>query len=180
MTSIYVASKTVHAPRWRFLRARGVPIVSTWIDEAGQGETLDMADLWSRNLAEAAGASACIVYSEPGETMKGAIGEALVAAFLGVPVYAVGVEAHHTWLHHPGILVTGAVELAVFRAMNPHAYRTPAIFPPFMRWPSPEEAAGTPSEYRQGTGKTTRAARVRDAFRYARGFLPPMDLENHE
>lgn len=35
--TIYFASKTRHAPRWRALRDAGVPTASTWIDEAGEG-----------------------------------------------------------------------------------------------------------------------------------------------
>jgi hypothetical protein len=45
---IYIASKTVHAARWRDLRAQGLPIISTWIDEAEIGATGDWPDLWHR------------------------------------------------------------------------------------------------------------------------------------
>ena len=61
---IYVASKSKHAPIWRWWRAAGVNIVSTWIDEADQGETGDWADLWDRCIQEAASADYLVAYHE--------------------------------------------------------------------------------------------------------------------
>ena len=87
---IYTASKTVHAPKWRALRAEGWPINSTWIDEAGQGETECFTDLWRRCVSEAGSASAVLVYREPGEVLKGAFIEVGAALAKGVPVHAVG------------------------------------------------------------------------------------------
>jgi len=52
-SGIYIASKSKHAPQWRALRDSGVPIISTWIDEAGEGETLDWTALWKRCIHEA-------------------------------------------------------------------------------------------------------------------------------
>jgi hypothetical protein len=43
---IYIASKTKHAARWLEYRAQGEPIISTWIDEAGEGASADLHDLW--------------------------------------------------------------------------------------------------------------------------------------
>ncbi|HEX2554191.1 MAG TPA: hypothetical protein VHL98_10845 [Microvirga sp.] len=90
--TIYIASKTTHAARWRDLRSAGLPIISTWIDEAGKGETACFADLWRRCVSEAASADALIVYREPGEVLKGAFVEVGAALASGKPVYAVGCD----------------------------------------------------------------------------------------
>ncbi|GEP11789.1 hypothetical protein [Methylobacterium gnaphalii] len=101
---IYIASKTVHAPRWRGVRAGGVPIISTWIDEAGAGETACFRDLWRRCVAEAARSGALIVYREPGEVLKGAFVEVGAALASQVPVFAVGCRdlsfGHHALVTH--------------------------------------------------------------------------------
>lgn len=73
---IYVASKTAHASMWREYRSVGAPIISTWIDEAGAGETTDFADLWTRCVMEARDALCLVLYRLPGEILKGALVEA--------------------------------------------------------------------------------------------------------
>ncbi len=92
---IYIASKTVHADRWRLLRDKiGEPIISTWIDEAAPGQSVDLNDLWQRCLLEASSCKVLIAYRERDEVFKGAwveIGAALVA---GVPVFAVGLDEY--------------------------------------------------------------------------------------
>lgn len=45
---VYFASKVKHAHRWLALRAAGVKTASSWIDEAGEGETADYAELSER------------------------------------------------------------------------------------------------------------------------------------
>lgn len=90
---IYIASKTVHASRWRILRDKvGEPIISTWIDEAGAGESKDLHDLWHRCLTEAAACRVLIAYREKDEVFKGGWVEIGAALSSGVPVYAVGLE----------------------------------------------------------------------------------------
>ncbi|WFS01564.1 hypothetical protein [Rhizobium tumorigenes] len=89
---IYIASKTKHAERWRALRAAGLPIISTWIDEAGQGESGDLNDLWRRCILEASTASALVIYREPEDVLKGGWIELGAALASGVPIYAVGIE----------------------------------------------------------------------------------------
>ncbi|MGG7519648.1 hypothetical protein ACQ3G6_17370 [Allorhizobium undicola] len=90
---VYIASKTRHADRWRKLRDKlGEPVISTWIDEAGVGETSDFADLWRRCILEASTAQVLIVYMEPGEVLKGAWVEVGAALASGVQVLAVGIE----------------------------------------------------------------------------------------
>ena len=90
---IYIASKTVHASRWRYLRDNGLmPIVSTWIDEAGAGESQSLEDLWRRCILESATAEVLVIYREHGEILKGAFVELGAALAAGVPVLAVGIE----------------------------------------------------------------------------------------
>lgn len=93
LTGIYVASKVKHAEMWRDLRTfEGMPIISTWIDEAGPGESADLNDLWSRCIREASTAAALIIYRRPDEVLKGAWVELGAALASGVPVFAVGIE----------------------------------------------------------------------------------------
>jgi hypothetical protein len=102
---IYIASKTKHADRWKKLRdVFGYPIISTWIDEAGPGESKDLNDLWYRCVREASTAELLIVYREPDEVLKGGWIEVGAALAAGVPVYAIGLEeftiAKHDRLTH--------------------------------------------------------------------------------
>lgn len=72
---IYVASRSRHASMWLRFRAKGYPILSTWIDEAGPGETLDWMDLWRRCVRESHEADVLILYAESGEVLRGALVE---------------------------------------------------------------------------------------------------------
>jgi len=96
---IYIASKCKHGPRWQGLRASGIPIISTWIDESKDGDTSDWPDLWSRCIREAASCDALIVVCEPGETLKGAWVEVGAALAHNHPVIGVGCESF-TVSHH--------------------------------------------------------------------------------
>lgn len=87
---IYFASKVIHSDKWRRLRNAGVPTASTWIDEAGEGQTADYAELSERCLREIAGAEFLLLYCEPGELLKGALLEAGAALAVGTPVRLVG------------------------------------------------------------------------------------------
>lgn len=89
---IYTASKTKHAHLWKDLRAAGAPIISTWIDEAGEGESADLHDLWDRCITESRCCKALIVYREPADVLKGAWVEIGAALAAGKPVYAVGLD----------------------------------------------------------------------------------------
>ncbi|MBA1159361.1 hypothetical protein [Microvirga mediterraneensis] len=116
-TSIYIASKTAHAPRWREARANGAPIISTWIDEAGVGETKCFADLWCRCASEAAEADVLIVYREPGEILKGAFVEVGCALNAGKPVYAVGCD-DLSFTHHRLVTKFATIREAMTAAMS--------------------------------------------------------------
>jgi hypothetical protein len=89
---IYTASKTKHAHLWKDLRAAGAPIISTWIDEAGEGASADLHDLWDRCITESRCCKALIVYREPQDVLKGAWVEIGAALAAGKPVYAVGLD----------------------------------------------------------------------------------------
>ena len=71
------------------LRSNGIPIISSWIDEAEVGQTEDFADLWTRCIDEASHAGALIAYMEDGEVFKGAFIEIGAALASKVPVYVV-------------------------------------------------------------------------------------------
>ena len=89
---IYIASKTRHADRWKALRAAGEPIISTWIDEAGPGESSDLNDLWARCIREASSCEVLIAYREPEDILKGAWIEIGAALAVGIPVVGVGLR----------------------------------------------------------------------------------------
>lgn len=72
---IYIASKTAHAIKWRAYRDAGFPIISTWIDEAGEGESSSFTDLWLRIVREASQCAVMIIYREPDEVWTGALVE---------------------------------------------------------------------------------------------------------
>jgi hypothetical protein len=87
---IYVASRTIHASKWLQLREEGVPIVSTWIDEAGVGQSRSLSDLAKRCIDEAASCTHFILYCERGELLKGALLECGAALANNRPVYCIG------------------------------------------------------------------------------------------
>jgi hypothetical protein len=115
MTRIYVASKTKHAVQWRMLRQLGYNVVSTWIDEAGPGETTDRADLWLRCIAEASTCDLLILYREDGETLKGAYIEMGAALAHNIQVMFVGFkEPTFSFLDHPLVTCHQTVGEALF------------------------------------------------------------------
>lgn len=100
---IYIASKTAHADKWKALRDAGARIISTWIDEVGDGESADLSDLAWRCIEEAVTADLLIIYRERGEVLEGAFIEAGAALACGTPVAAIG-EWDDCWsalFHHP-------------------------------------------------------------------------------
>lgn len=110
----YVASRASLPERsamWRRQRERGAIINSTWIDEAGEGETADFGELWTRIDKEIGLSSALILYAEPDDfPLKGALIEAGIALGHGIPVRVVlpGVVLDGrtsrpigSWIQHP-------------------------------------------------------------------------------
>lgn len=136
---VYIASKARHAPRWLALRAAGLPVISTWIDEAGEGESASLADLWRRCIAESASAAALLLYHEPGDEQKGAYVEVGAALASGVPVFVVG-EPPGSWVNHA--LVTRCVSLSEASEKALAIASAPTRDPPIRPASSDEE--GTP------------------------------------
>lgn len=110
---IYVASRASVAmyPReWRRLRAQGWPINSTWIDEAGPGETADTGELWQRIEAEVRAARGLVLWAEAEDfPLKGAFVEVGMALGMGKPVAVYTKHAFEnsdyrpfgSWMNHP-------------------------------------------------------------------------------
>lgn len=98
---IYIASKTKHAAKWLKLRSLGVPIISTWIDEAGEGQSSDLSDLAARCIEEVRSADRVVLYLEDGDTLKGQLIEVGAALACGVPVYSFGFDQRSAFRRHP-------------------------------------------------------------------------------
>jgi hypothetical protein len=160
---IYIASKTKHADRWRFLRDKvGDPIISTWIDEAGAGESNDLADLWRRCILEASTAEVLILYREPEDVLKGGWVELGAALASGVTVFAVGIEeftiAYDKRIRHfPDMkaAIAAARELRSIPAPQPNlegrVSELEAALRPFAKWIVPDLDPVSCSGWRFGT-----------------------------
>ncbi|MBK3780429.1 hypothetical protein G3A43_09340 [Paraburkholderia aspalathi] len=110
------ASLPARAAMWRYLRdVEGWAIVSSWIDEAGEGETASFAELWTRIEREVRGAERLVLYVEGTDfPLKGGLVEVGIALSAGVKVFVVapGVEIEArscrpvgSWIHHPLVRV---------------------------------------------------------------------------
>jgi nucleoside 2-deoxyribosyltransferase len=82
---LYVASRTRRAETWKALRDNhGFNIISTWIDEAGPGETKSMTELWLRIFKEVKECDGLILYLHSDDLpLKGALVEVGAAIALG-------------------------------------------------------------------------------------------------
>lgn len=111
---VYVASRAsipARAEMWRGLRSQGWPIVSTWIDEDGPGQTKDIRKLWMRIVREVASAEGLILYVEPADfPLKGGLIEVGMALAFRIPVVVVAPSVAidqrsgqplGSWVHHP-------------------------------------------------------------------------------
>lgn len=90
MKKYYVASKVKHASMWRKFRDGGIAILSTWIDEAGEGQTGDYSELSQRCIREIERCHAVVLYCEPGEILKGALIEVGAALAMNKEIRCVG------------------------------------------------------------------------------------------
>lgn len=118
MGGIYIASKAIYGPEWRALRAVGLPITSSWIDESEPGATQDWPDLWARCIQEASQAQALVVIARPGDVLKGAWVEVGAALAAGVAVFGAGTDGHSI-RHHP-LFTPCADEAAAFAQAMRH------------------------------------------------------------
>lgn len=129
---VYVASRASAPERpamWRNLRAQGHHIISTWIDEAGEGESHDLGDLWDRILREVTSAERLVLYAEAEDfPLKGAYVEVGMALAAGVPVFVVtpgvALDARSlrplgSWAKHPLVTFCGEVEEALAAPHQP-------------------------------------------------------------
>ncbi len=118
MSGIYTASRVRHAQIWRNVRASGIPITATWIDEAGEGETASLPELWQRCIDEARESAAVILFREDEEPLKGALVETGAALGAGKPVFAVGFNGPgdlktFSFLYHPMVIRCDSLETAL-------------------------------------------------------------------
>ena len=109
---IYGASKSHNAWIWISLRSKGVPINATWIDEAGEGHTVDWENLWERCIAEAMEADALILYVDPGDVLTGALVEVGAALGAGNRVLVVG-EPGFRFAAHPLVSCHSSIDEAL-------------------------------------------------------------------
>ncbi len=108
---VYIASKTNHADKWKQLRATGYNIISTWIDEAGEGESSDYRALSIRCIKEIRQSDFLVLYCEANEILKGSQVEAGAALAFGIEVRCVGhcdslnrvFQKHPNWKEYPDI-----------------------------------------------------------------------------
>ncbi len=114
MSGYYVASRASVPERvemWKALRSSGVPIISTWIDEAGPGETTSFSELWERIAGEIRSSWGLVLFAEPGDfPLKGALVEVGLAlgmdkrvAIIAPRVKLAGdsLRPIGSWIRHP-------------------------------------------------------------------------------
>jgi hypothetical protein len=106
---------------WQSLRAQGWPIVSSWIDEAGEGETGDFTELWQRIHDEIAASCGVVLYAEESDfPMKGAFIECGMAIGMGKPVAVVlkfplmdrSMRPLGSWANHPLVKLCQSLDQA--------------------------------------------------------------------
>lgn len=122
---LYVASRASEPDRpamWRQLRdERGWCIVSSWIDEAGDGQTASFQELWARIDAEIRLADGLMLYAQAEDfPLKGALVEVGMALARGKPVAVVlgrGLQLEPrsrrplgSWAEHPLCSLHGTLD----------------------------------------------------------------------
>lgn len=127
---IYVASRASipeRAAMWRQYRANGFPIISTWIDEDGPGQSVSLRDLWERVVREVASAERLVLYAESDDSpLKGAFIEVGIALGCGVPVFVVApnviIDSSFrplgSWVAHPNVTMCGSLDDAFVGPSN--------------------------------------------------------------
>lgn len=114
----YVASRASIPERsamWRDLRSQGWQITSSWIDEAGEGETEDFGELWQRIYREISESDALILFATEGDfPLKGALVEVGIALGMGKKVFAclpnvqlqgITFRPIGSWIKHPLVTI---------------------------------------------------------------------------
>lgn len=121
----YVASRASLPERpamWQMHAQHTADIISSWIWEAGNGETEDFGELWTRIRREIITCDALVLYVEPDDfPLKGALIEVGMALALGKPVRIVapGVELQGrtfrplgSWIKHSKVKFFDTVDAA--------------------------------------------------------------------
>lgn len=128
---IYVASRASVPERpamWLALRERGFPIVSSWIDESGEGETECFGSLWERIESEIRNSDGMVLYAERQDfPLKGAFVEVGMALALDKRIYVVldfepegrSFRPIGSWIAHRNVHRAPTVE-AAFQMLNAH------------------------------------------------------------
>lgn len=115
--SIYAASRASIPERgamWRRYRDQGVPIISSWIDEDGDGETGSFMELWQRIQNEISRSYALVLYAETNDfPLKGALIEVGIALGMDKDVIVclpnIELEPRSfrpigSWINHPLVI----------------------------------------------------------------------------
>ncbi len=122
---VYVASRASIPERgqmWRRLRNEGWPIVSSWIDEDGEGQTGDFGELWDRINREIQESCGLVLYvSAEDFPLKGALVEAGMALGMNKPVRVVAdvmleprsMRPLGSWASHGNVSFCESVEQAL-------------------------------------------------------------------
>jgi len=127
VSAFYVASRAsipARSAMWRDLRdGYDYHITSTWIDEAGEGETACNTELWQRIENEIRISDGLILYAEPDDfPLKGALVEVGMALGMGKRVMIVAPKVHledkslrplGSWAMHPLVTFHQTVPQAV-------------------------------------------------------------------
>lgn len=100
---------------WRKLRSEGANIISSWIDQAGPGETPDISQHWQDICREVSSAERLILYVEHDDfPLKGAFIEAGIALSRGIPIFVVSPDCDFvppryrpigSWITHPLVTI---------------------------------------------------------------------------
>lgn len=122
----YVASRASVPERgtmWRQLRAEGVDITSSWIDEDSEGQTADLTELWDRIESEIRKSDHLVLYAEDGDfPLKGAFIEVGMALGMGLPITVclpnMNLDAWSfrpigSWINHPLVMRNDDIRSAV-------------------------------------------------------------------
>lgn len=120
---IYVASRASVPERpamWRRLRSEGWNITSSWIDEAGEGETASFSELWWRITKEINDSAGVILFANASDfPLKGALVECGIALGMGKRVAVVvdcmldrSYRPVGSWVAHPLVTLCQDVDQA--------------------------------------------------------------------
>ena len=102
------------SPKRTGVRAEGLPIISTWIDECEDGQTTSWSQLYERCIREASVCAAFVLYVPMGDEPRGGAYMEMGAALAGhVPVYAFAPGAPKHLLAHPGVVLCDSLQSAL-------------------------------------------------------------------